>query len=158
MPHAYQALLLLGGNTGDPTATLGLAEAMIAREAGGVLARSRDHWTEPWGFEDSRLFLNRALLMETTLPPETLMRTLLRIERELGRERGSERYAARSIDIDILLLNGQVIGTEALTVPHPRMHERAFALEPAADIAPQWVHPLLHRTVLELLNDLRDPA
>src|SRR5690606_12633485 len=95
MPHAYQALLLLGGNTGDPTATLGLAEAMIAREAGGVLARSRDHWTEPWGFEDSRLFLNRALLMETTLPPEALMRTLLRIERELGRERGSERYAAR---------------------------------------------------------------
>lgn len=156
---AMEALLLLGGNVGDPVVTLSEAEARIADRAGTVLSRSRDHWTEPWGFEDERLFLNRALILGTALDPQGLMTVLLEIESELGRTRHeARRYASRTIDIDILLIEGSIIDLPSLRVPHPRMHERRFALAPAADIAPAWVHPLLNRTVLQLLNDLSRPA
>jgi 2-amino-4-hydroxy-6-hydroxymethyldihydropteridine diphosphokinase len=156
MDGSDEALLLLGGNIGDARATFAQAERLIAERAGPILARSRDHWTEPWGFTDERLFLNRALIIGTPHEPRQLMAVLLGIEAELGRTREpQERYTARSIDIDILLIGDRVIDVPGLLVPHPRMHERAFALEPAADIAPHWVHPVLGRTVFELLRDLR---
>ncbi|HRH37517.1 MAG TPA: 2-amino-4-hydroxy-6-hydroxymethyldihydropteridine diphosphokinase [Flavobacteriales bacterium] len=152
-------LLLLGGNVGDPPATLAKAEALIAERCGTILAHSRDHRTEPWGFVDEHLFLNRAVLLSSAMEPVALMKELLAIETELGRVRNSEqRYAARTIDIDILLIGDRVISEEALIVPHPRLHERAFALAPAADIVPGWIHPMLHRSVLQLLNDLRHPV
>lgn len=136
---------------------LDAAQRMITERVGAVLGRSRDHWTEPWGFADERVFLNRALLVETEHEPSSLLRSLLAIENELGRERNTaQRYAARTIDIDILLIGDRVIDSDGLQVPHPRMHERAFALAPAADIVPSWVHPTLHHTVLDLLNDLRE--
>lgn len=150
-----EALLLLGGNIGDARAMLDRAEAMIIEQTGTVLSRSRDHWTEPWGFQDERLFLNRALVVRTGLSPQGLLEQCLAIERQLGRTRtGGQRYSARTIDIDLLLCGDQVISSPDLTVPHPRMHERAFALAPAADVAPSWSHPILHRTVLNLLNDV----
>lgn len=159
MAATTDALLLLGGNVGDPAATLRQAEVLIAQRCGEVSARSRDHWTEPWGFEDDRLFLNRAVLLRSTLGPVELLTELLAIERELGRVReATARYSARTIDIDILLIGDLVITDPRLTVPHPRMHERRFALAPAADIVPLWVHPLRGRTVLQLLFDLRLPA
>jgi 2-amino-4-hydroxy-6-hydroxymethyldihydropteridine diphosphokinase len=150
-----EALLLLGGNIGEVSATLYRAEAMLGEQAGTVLSRSRDHWTEPWGFHDERLFLNRALLVRTGRSPESLLEQCLDIERQLGRtrERG-QGYAARTIDIDLLLCEDRVISSPALTIPHPRMHERAFALAPAADVAPDRIHPLLHRTMLTLLKDV----
>jgi 2-amino-4-hydroxy-6-hydroxymethyldihydropteridine diphosphokinase len=154
-----EALVLLGGNIGDVRATFALAERLITERAGAIVSRSRDHWTEPWGFADERLFLNRALIIGTQHDPQQLMAVLLGIEAELGRTREQqERYTARSIDIDILLIGDRVIEAPGLIVPHPRMHERAFALEPAADIAPHWVHPVLGRTVFELVRDLRRPA
>lgn len=159
MAVALETVLLLGGNLGDLLATFVKAEALINERLGTVLARSRDHWTEPWGFTDERLFLNRALLVRSDLNPTALLEGVLRIERELGRIRDpAVRYSARTIDIDILLIGDRVIDLPQLQVPHPRMHERAFALSPAADITPNWVHPLLHRTVLKLLNDLRHPV
>lgn len=162
MPEAYDALLLLGGNLGNPIENLGMAEHMIThpkRSIGAhLIARSRDHWTEPWGFTHDRPFLNRALLISSALEPLELLGELLSIEIELGRHRSTTHsYEARIIDIDILLIGEQVIDLPALRVPHPRMHERAFALAPAADIVPLQVHPLLRRTVLDLLNDLRRP-
>ncbi|MBL0128714.1 MAG: 2-amino-4-hydroxy-6-hydroxymethyldihydropteridine diphosphokinase [Flavobacteriales bacterium] len=157
MSDASRVLLLLGGNLGDPPRMLDAAQRMITERVGAVLGRSRDHWTEPWGFADERVFLNRALLVETEHEPSSLLRSLLAIENELGRERNTaQRYAARTIDIDILLIGDRVIDSDGLQVPHPRMHERAFALAPAADIVPSWVHPTLHHTVLDLLNDLRE--
>ncbi|MFN3875751.1 MAG: 2-amino-4-hydroxy-6-hydroxymethyldihydropteridine diphosphokinase [Flavobacteriales bacterium] len=150
MATPYEALLLLGGNRGDPIEAFAKAEALLERRAGRVTARSRDHLTEPWGFTDERLFLNRALLVESALAPTALMETLLGIEADLGRARPEAgRYGPRTIDIDILLIGGRVIHAPTLTVPHPRFHERPFALGPAADIAPGWVHPLLRKTVLE---------
>ncbi|HRD54533.1 MAG TPA: 2-amino-4-hydroxy-6-hydroxymethyldihydropteridine diphosphokinase [Flavobacteriales bacterium] len=159
MPAPCEALLLLGGNIGDPKRIMHQAEALIEERAGRMLSRSREHWTEPWGFSDPRLFLNRAVIIDTELAPERLMEALLGIEAELGRKReNTGGYSPRLIDIDILLIGNQLIDAPGLQVPHPRLHERAFALAPAADVAPLWVHPKLNRTVIELLNDLRPPA
>ena len=150
-----EALLLLGGNIGDVSATMERADEMIGEQVGTVLSRSRDHWTEPWGFQDDRLFLNRALVVGTELSPQSLLEKCLDIERRLGRTKdGGERYSARTVDIDLLLCEDQVISSPDLLLPHPRMHERTFALAPAADVAPDWSHPLLNRTVLTLLNDV----
>ncbi len=150
------ALLLLGGNLGDPCATLTRAAELIGERTGMLVAQSRDHWTEPWGFEAEQLFLNRALIARTSLSPSDLLTALLKIEHELGRRRSGESgYTSRTIDIDILLLQDVTLSTTLLTLPHPRMHQRWFALAPSADVAPGWRHPLLGRTILELLNDLR---
>ena len=149
-----EIIILLGGNLGDSEGTFSSATKEIARRIGPVLAQSRDHWTEPWGFEDHRLFLNRAIAVDAHPPPDEVMRELLRIEAELGRVRSpGSRYAPRTIDLDILFIGSEVVEMTGLSVPHPRVHQRAFALAPAADIAPSLVHPLLGRTVLELLND-----
>lgn len=159
MLRSDEALLLLGGDLGDVQHTLGLAIAALERDAGRVLARSREHWTEPWGFTGSGLFLNRAVLLRTELDPEALLAVILRTEVLLGRVRGSQQgYASRPIDIDILLIGDRVQELPLLTLPHPRMHLRSFALAPAADIAPEAVHPVRGRSVLELLGDLSPSA
>jgi 2-amino-4-hydroxy-6-hydroxymethyldihydropteridine diphosphokinase len=156
MPGRSEVLILLGGNVGKPSDTLTTAEELLGQRAGELLARSRDHWTEPWGFQDDRLFLNRAILLASEMPPEDIMKRCLEIERELGRTRGPlPGYAARTIDVDILMVEGHTHQSAGLEVPHPRLHERAFALAPAADIAPHWRHPVLGRTVLQMLNDLQ---
>lgn len=150
-----EAVLLLGGNVGDVHDTFRKAEAAITERCGTIRSRSRDHTTEPWGFQDDRLFLNRALIVDTQLTPRALLDTCLSIEKELGRVRdGSGAYTARTLDIDILFLEDRTINEPGLRVPHPRMHERAFALAPAADIAPGLVHPVLQRNILDLLNDV----
>ena len=153
--HMAEVIVLFGGNSGDPVVTLQAALVLITKRIGPVLAQSRDHWTEPWGFTDDRLFLNKAIIIDTALAPENVMKELLAIESELGRERSADvRYTARPIDLDILFVGSEVIDRPGLTVPHPRVHQRAFALAPTADIAPGLVHPLLGRPVLDLLNHL----
>lgn len=145
--------LLLGANRGEPHATFARATTLIEDRIGHIVASSRDHWTEPWGFQDSRLFLNRALLLETTMDPERVMEGLLEIEQELGRERTSgSGYSSRTIDLDILFIGELVIEQPGLSIPHPRVHERTFALAPAADIIPDLMHPLLKCTVMDLLD------
>lgn len=155
----HKAVLLLGGNTGDPPVMLGRARELIAGRMGRIIVQSRQHWTEPWGFKDDRPFLDQALLVEVEMPAAKVMRTCLEIEAVLGRVRDpASRYAARSIDIDLLFFDDEVIDEPDLVVPHARVHERAFALAPAADIVPGLVHPVLKRTVLQLLDDLRRTA
>ena len=145
--------LLLGADRGNPMDTFAEATALIQARVGPVRCSSRDHWTEPWGFRGDHLFLNRALLVESDLEPGEVMLRLLQIERELGRERPAKGgYAPRTIDIDVLFVGDRTIQEPGLTVPHPRVHERAFALAPAADIVPGLVHPTLNTTVLALLD------
>lgn len=148
-----EMVLLLGGDLGDPEIELGRAEQAIEARVGSVLARSRDHWTKPWGFSSSTLFLNRALVVDTKLEPMAALLECLSIEREQGRERSSTPGpVSRLIDIDILLIGDHVIDLPGLTVPHPRLHLRRFALAPLADVWPLWRHPSLGRTALDLLN------
>lgn len=146
--------LLLGGNIGDPASIFARAEALISERMGPITARSRDHITEPWGFEDERLFLNRAIQVQSDLPPTEALHVLLRIETELGRTRSNEPgYTARTIDIDILFMEGRLLELPQLLVPHPKVQDRRFALAPLADIAPLLVHPALGRNVMEMLEN-----
>lgn len=149
------AYLSLGSNLGDRLRLIQEAVAALTVEAGPVTALSSLYETEPWGFSSPHRFLNVALALETTLSPETLLAVTQRIERDLGRTHKSVdgRYADRTIDIDLLFVGDAVLDTPALTLPHPRLHLRRFVLEPLCEIAPDLCHPLLRKSVSQLLAE-----
>ncbi len=125
-------------------------------QLGQVEAVSRWRETEPVEVADQPRFWNGAVLLRTVRPPAELLGGMLRIEREMGRVRvGVVRRGPRTLDLDLLLYDEQVLNTEELTVPHPLMHERGFVLEPLAEIGPKLRHAVLGRTVEELWEDLR---
>jgi len=142
----------LGSNIGDRMANLGAAVAALAGTA-AVEACSRVYETEPVHVIDQPAFLNMAIQVRTLLAPQPLLGAVKAIERDLGRTQ-SVRWGPRLIDIDILLYDGLVVDEDGLTIPHPRLAERRFALAPLADIAPAAAHPLQRRTVAELLAAL----
>ena len=146
----------LGSNLGDRRATI---EAALARvdtlPETGVVAVSELSETEPVGVTDQPRFLNGVACLETELEPDQLLAGLQAVEDELGRVRG-ERWGPRTIDLDILLYDDLVLRTKALTLPHPRLAERRFVLEPLAELAPGTRHPVLQKTVAELLTTLTD--
>lgn len=129
-----RAYIGLGTNLGDRRANLETALAGLA-ELGTVVARSDILETEPWGYAHQPRFLNMVAALDTGLPATELHRGLQRIEQQMGRQR-SVRYGPRLIDLDLLLYGEERIATETLTVPHPRMAERAFVMEPLRQIAP----------------------
>ena len=147
-----KAFLALGSNLGDREANLNNAIAAVERERIRVRARSSIYETEPQGVSDQPWFLNMVIECETPHFPMQLLAILLRIERELGRVReSSRRYGPRVIDIDILLYGDVVMDTPELTVPHPRMLERRFVLEPLVEIAPALKHPQTKETFVKTL-------
>ena len=123
------------------------------------MAGQSDYYeSEPWGFEAPTWFINQALHLETHLAPEALIHAIQHIEQQLGRVRTAPPgvYTSRPIDIDILFYSNDIIHTPMLTVPHPRLHQRRFALLPLCDIAPDFIHPLLHQTAAALLQQCDD--
>jgi 2-amino-4-hydroxy-6-hydroxymethyldihydropteridine diphosphokinase len=133
----------VGSNLGEPERQIEQAlELLAAEEAIELLAISTLRWTDPVGYEDQPRFLNGAAAVETSLDARDLLERLLAIERHLGRVRGEgPRFGPRTIDLDLLVYGDSVVDEPGLTVPHPRLAERRFALEPLAELAPELVVP-----------------
>jgi 2-amino-4-hydroxy-6-hydroxymethyldihydropteridine diphosphokinase len=144
--------LSLGSNLGDRERNLREATERLG-ELGEVKAVSSFYETEPVEFTAQPWFLNIALEFETELMPKQLLSALLKIERDMGRRR-SQPKGPRLIDMDILLFGNAVVNDAKLTIPHPAMHERKFVLEPLAEIAPEKRHPVMKKTIRELLEAL----
>ena len=150
--------VLFGSNMGDKEAVFTQACQLINKRCGTVVKVSSAYESEPWGFEAEEWFLNRVVVVETELSPMDLLRQLLDIEKELGRVRHPEiqGYTSRTADLDILYYGSRIIETEALTVPHPRLHLRRFALVPLCEVAPDFKHPIFKKTQKELLVQCPD--
>ena len=148
--------LMLGGNIGDRINYLSRSIELLGRDAGKIVGKSAIYESEPWGFDDSRWFLNQVVVLETNLVPLALLEIIRRIEQIMGRERTNGSYQARAIDIDILLYDNQIINTPELVIPHPLMAERMFVLMPMAELAPNLSHPVLYRTMAYLKEHCND--
>ncbi len=146
--------LLLGSNIGDRRWFLAQAIAAIEKSLGAVFQMSSVYETQAWGKTDEADYLNQVLLLKIIIDPRILLNKILVIEKELGRER-NEKWGARTIDIDILFYGNEIINEPDLIIPHPQLHKRKFTLEPLAEIAPDFVHPVLKQTIFNL-NRLQD--
>ena len=149
-----RCLILFGSNMGDKNKIYAQACLLINNRCGRIVAQSSAYESEPWGFEAKEWFLNRLIVVETELEPEAMMRQLLDIEAELGRVRYPEAggYASRTADLDILYYGSHIVLTDSLTIPHPRLHQRRFALLPLCEVVPEFMHPAFNMTQTELLK------
>jgi 2-amino-4-hydroxy-6-hydroxymethyldihydropteridine diphosphokinase len=152
-----QVFLLLGSNLGDRLLILKSAREQIAEKVGPILKESSVYETEPWGLPDQPSFLNQVIEVDTQLASEEVLRNILDIEHELGRVR-YERWGARVIDIDLLYYKETILDSARLTLPHPRIQDRRFTLIPLSEIAPDFVHPVLRKTSLEILSGTSDSS
>lgn len=151
-----EVYLLIGGNMGDRLLCLTKAKQEIETKCGHIYKQSSLYETAAWGLEDQAAFLNQAIEIKTNLPAMELLEMILAIEENMGRKR-NEKYGPRLIDIDILLFNEDVIDVHGLKVPHPQMQYRRFVLEPLNEIASQKNHPVLKKTIAQLLSACTDP-
>jgi 2-amino-4-hydroxy-6-hydroxymethyldihydropteridine diphosphokinase len=150
------AYIGLGSNLGDRMATLRTAVRRL-ESLGRVTRVSRLYETEPVGYLEQPRFLNAVVVLDTALAPVDLLHGLLGIERDLGRVR-SFPNAPRTLDLDLLMVDNVILDIPEMTLPHPRLHERAFVLVPLAEVAPDLVHPGSGKTLPELLNSLPDQS
>jgi 2-amino-4-hydroxy-6-hydroxymethyldihydropteridine diphosphokinase len=153
-----QAVLLLGSNIDNRLELLATASSLIIEQIGHIVVASSIYESDPWGYDSNNSFLNQALLIKTNISPEKVLGKCLSIEAQLGRTRNENgTYADRNIDIDILLYEELIISNENLEIPHPRMHQRRFCMEPLVEIAPSWFVPTFQKTtrqVLAICSDL----
>ena len=147
--------LLLGSNMGNSKEQITIAVKHIMKQVGKILRISSLYCTAAWGNTDQPDFLNCVLLIETNLNAWQTMKQVLSIEESMGRIR-TKKFAPRMIDIDILFFNKAIIGEPSLTVPHPEIQNRRFALVPLNEMAPNLVHPVLKKTMHQLLLDCKD--
>ena len=147
--------LLIGGNMGNREENFETAKSLLEKYCGKVIKSSSLYQTAAWGKTDQPAFLNQALQIETNLTAEELMQQILAIEKVMGRER-NEKYGPRIIDIDILLYNDEQYNSGLLTIPHPQMQNRLFALTPLAEIAATLQHPVFKKSISQLLRETTD--
>ena len=155
MTQTHTTYLSLGSNIPDRAANLSRAVNCIAESIGTIIKKSPIYETQSWGYDDND-YLNMAIEVKTTLSPSDLLKTINKIEADLGRVRSGNGYEARTIDIDILFYDNETIDLPLLTIPHPKIALRRFVLQPMADIAPDFVHPRIGKTIRQLLEECED--
>jgi 2-amino-4-hydroxy-6-hydroxymethyldihydropteridine diphosphokinase len=149
------AYLLIGGNLGNREKNLDTARLLVEKKIGKIINASSIYQTASWGITGQPDFLNQVLIVETKLTPAKTLQQILSIENDMGRIR-TQKNASRIIDIDILFFNDEVIHLPGLTIPHPEIANRRFVLVPLLELAPNFVHPVLKRTIQALLSTSKD--
>jgi 2-amino-4-hydroxy-6-hydroxymethyldihydropteridine diphosphokinase len=147
--------LSLGSNEGNRMQWMQRAMDMLSENSGKIIKKSSVYETAAWGLGGQPDFLNMALEMETNQTPANLLTEIHGIEKLLGRQR-EIKWGQRTLDIDILLYNDEIIELPGLTIPHLYLQERRFTLMPLAEIAPDYIHPVLHKSIIQLLADCKD--
>jgi len=150
--------LLLGSNLLDRMLMLNQAQEQIQMFIGEIKIKSSIYESAPWGFEAQSSFLNQILIVETDLKPMGILERIKSIEKEMGRVKTSESYESRTIDIDILFYNEEIIAFPELIIPHPQIHKRRFTLVPLAEIAPEFIHPVFNKSINDLLINCSDDS
>jgi len=148
-------ILLLGGNIGERVQYINDSKTLISDRCGSIEVCSSLYETQAWGVEDQQDFLNQVIVVSSDLNPFIFLKKILNIELELGRVR-FQKWAERVIDIDILFIDDNIIDSHSLKVPHPFIQERNFTLTPLVEIIPQYIHPVLGKPLIELLESCQD--
>ena len=155
----HTAFISIGSNMADKIGNCRSAIESLARlERTLVIRTSPFYRTAPVDYLEQDWFINAAVKLQTDLDPFQLLKELLNIQRRAGRVKDPIRFGPRLIDLDIIFYDDAIIETADLAIPHPRMHKRAFVLQPICDIDPQLVHPVIQRQVQDLLQELDDPS
>lgn len=152
----HKVFLGIGGNIGNKHNNFDKVIKIIENELGLIAKSSSIYETPPWGFKTKDNFWNQVLLIKTNFPPNELLERIHKIEKQFGRKREGTNYNSREMDIDILYYDDEFIESESLIVPHPKMHLRKFVLVPLNEIAPNFKHPLLRFTSLQMLENCKD--
>lgn len=149
----------LGGNIGNVQETFVKVIAIVEEKIGSVINQSSLYKTAPWGFKDQNDFLNKVICVNTNLSPADVLKNLLTIELMMGRNRNADnKNAPRTIDLDILFYDDKIIADDNLVVPHPRLHLRNFVLGPLAEIAPNYIHPVILKKIKEIAAESSDTS
>ena len=152
--------LCIGSNKGDKVNFIHLAARLIANSENIKLVRASTLYeSEPWGDKNQPWFVNAVLEVKTTLSPQDFLKKMQEIETQLGRIRdeNTKKWGPREIDIDIIFWGNEIINEENLKIPHPYAHRRAFVLVPLLELIPDFVHPVLKKTLLDIHSELNDP-
>lgn len=158
MHKINKVVLLLGGNLGNRFENMRQAEESVSKRIGPIVQKSEIYETQSWGFDDKRYFLNRVVVVETDKEKMEVLSIIQAIEIECGRIRNAVRWGSRSMDIDILFFNTEIIRTDNLIIPHEQIPNRRFTLIPLMEIMPKFIHPELQMTIKELFEGCPDKS
>jgi 2-amino-4-hydroxy-6-hydroxymethyldihydropteridine diphosphokinase len=154
----HRVYLIIGGNLGERELNLTQTISQVESKVGKIVQKSDIYESEPWGFEHQTPFLNQVLEVETSLSALCLLDACQQIEKDLGRNRFSEGYEARTVDIDVLFFDDRIYTLPPIIIPHKLLHERMFVLQPLSQIAPDLTHPLIGLTITELKSKCADKS
>ncbi|HSN08069.1 MAG TPA: 2-amino-4-hydroxy-6-hydroxymethyldihydropteridine diphosphokinase [Hanamia sp.] len=148
-------ILITGGNIGDRRKNLEIASALINQRVGGIIKSSKIYETDAWGITEQPAFYNQVHIVKSELPAHEVLDKILKIEEEMGRRR-TIKNAARIIDIDILFFNEEIVNEQNLVIPHPQISNRRFVLLPLNELVPRMIHPVLKKSIHQLLLQTKD--